>query len=263
MNKLIITTTIATLYASTTLAGSVVNVVSAEPVVAAQAPTATDWNGFYVGGLASSASGEQLDDIDFDVDYISVTLIDDIDWENYLDGSMYGAFAGVNFQNGSIVYGVEAAYSMGSVGFSVDAFDGVIASTIVDAGEFDLQSVNELGGEFTNFIDLKARAGVAAGNALIYGFAGWSLGEYQYAVVGGSTETLAVSTSGMNYGGGVDMMVTDNFLVGLEVMVREQAANVGEGTLQIGVGPGSGPNNYTWGMSTSIQEVSLRAGWKF
>ena len=252
MDKLLITTVIATLYASTTLAGSVAYVAPAAPVVVAPAPAGTDWGGFYIGGLAGMASGTQLDEFDF-------SSGSSFDWENDIDGTMYGAFAGVNFQSGSIVYGVEAAYSMGSVGFYDDdpSFSGSVERAIDDAGDFSSSEVDEFGGEFNSFIDLKARVGFAAGKALIYGFAGWSFGEYEYSgVFDGSSETFAISTGGMNYGAGIDMLVTDNFFMGLEVIFREQAANVGAGSIPAG-------GEYTWDMSATIQEVELRGGWKF
>lgn len=257
MNKLITTTVIATLYASTTLAGS------AEyeaPANIALAPAATDWSGFYAGGLAGVASGTQTDHFEFDWDTGGNT---EYDWENDIEGNMYGAFAGVNFQSGAMVFGVEAAYSMGSVGYYDDdvsypsySVAGVIRDTMDDSSG---SWASEFGGEFTSFIDLKARLGFAAGDALIYGFSGWSFGEYEYeALFGrGPASFLAISTSGMNYGAGVDYLVTDNFFMGLEVIFREQAASVVEGTSICC------DADYTWDMSATIQEVELRGGWKF
>jgi len=257
MDKLILTTAIAALYASTTIAGSVAILAPAEPVVVAPVPVATDWAGFYAGGLAGTGGGTQIDDFDFDFD--SGSAVSDFDWENDLDGSMYGAFTGINFQSGSIVYGVEAAYSLGSIGFYDDdpSFPNGVEDAIEDAADFDSNDVDEFGGEFSSFIDLKARVGFAAGRALIYSFAGWSFGEYQYdGIIDGDPETVGVSTDGMNYGAGIDMLVTDNFFMGLEYIIREQAANVGSGNVCCS-------GDYTWDMSATIQEVQLRAGWQF
>ena len=192
MKKLLIATALASGFASTALAGAVEYVAPVEPVVIAAAPVITDWSGPYVGVLA--AMGTATQDYTYDGDGIETG--------EDLEGNMFGAFAGYNIQNNGFVFGVEGAYSMGSIGRS-DSGDG-----------------GEWGEELTSVIDLKARAGVAAGDALIYGFAGWSMGQFRmYDTFVPEDETFSVD--GWNYGVGIDLFVTDSVFVGAEYIVRD------------------------------------------
>jgi opacity protein-like surface antigen len=130
-----------------------------------------------------------------------------------LEGTMYGAFAGYNVQRDSYVFGVEGAYSTGSF----------VEPTVITTTQ--LRSVPEL----TNVIDLKARAGIVAGDALIYGFAGWSMGDYH---LWGDTHAV----SGMNYGVGADFLITDSIFVGADYILRDLSGATGpDETVTLGV----------------------------
>ena len=79
-------------------------------------------------------------------------------------------------------------------------------------------------------------------NVLVYGFAGYTVSEFEFA--GGSSHGV----DGMNYGAGVDLMVGEHMFVGAEYIARNLSGEV-DGGPQI--------------QTTNIQAVQLRAGWKF
>ncbi len=182
-------------------------------VFAAPAVQAADWTGAYVGGLASPSNSG-------DVFYYNLGVEYDGPWA--LEGTQYGAFAGYNTQVGTYIVGGEIAYSSGSIFMT-----------------------NYPADEFTDFIDLKARAGVAFDSALAYGFVGYSIGSW---VDGGFGDTM--SSSGMNYGAGLDFLVTDQVFVGAEFIFRDLLSD-----------PYPSSSNTTSGVG--LQSIAIRAGMKF
>lgn len=144
------------------------------------------WGGFYAGGIASWDTGEQ--------NYYSGGAFSNGPWG--LDGALYGAFAGYNFQSGSMVYGAEAAYTIGEI-------TSDIPSTF--------------GADYSSMLDVKARAGYTIGDALVYGVVGGSMGTWDDRT--GPPETA--STTGLNYGLGVDYKISDSMFLGAEYLVRD------------------------------------------
>jgi opacity protein-like surface antigen len=203
-----IATAIATSLATGALAGAADVVVAAEPEVLETAAPATDWNGFYAGGMATSDGG--------DFDYF---LNGTYDTTFAMEGDMYGVFAGYNVQRGAMVYGGEIAYSTGSVfltGFPTY--------------------------EFSSMVDVKARVGYAAGNALMYAVVGGSFGPWD----NGFDSNYAMS--GINFGAGVDLLVTDSIFIGGEYLMRSLTGDAGNGV-----------NSY----EANMQSIQIRAGTKF
>ncbi len=144
------------------------------------------WEGFYAGGLVALETGEQ--------NYYSGGAFSNGPWG--LDGTSFGAFAGYNFQSGDFVYGAEAAYSLGDIASDVPS---------------------TFGANYAGFLDVKARAGYAIGDALIYGVVGGTLGQWEDRT--GPPDTA--NATGMNYGLGVDYMVNDTLFVGAEYLIRD------------------------------------------
>ena len=206
MKTVLLTTAIATCLASTAFAGALEFTPVVEPEMAA--PAITDWSGPYVGVLFATGSATQ----DFVYDFGEGTET----WTGAdLEGTMYGAFAGYNVQRGSYVFGIEGAYSTGSFSW------------------FDDPVEPEWGQELTNVIDIKARAGFAAGDALVYGFAGWSMADYIWFDNG---INVIYPVNGMNYGAGVDFLITDSIFVGADYIVRDlSGATFPNETVDLGV----------------------------
>ena len=147
---------------------------------------ATDWGGFYIGGIASFDYGttQQLAD---GVPYASADL----------EGSMYGGFVGFNIQRGSIVFGVEAAYSDGAIALSPGVF------------------------ELTDVIDVKGRVGFATGPVFVYAVAGASSGIWLHSTDGPAPVT------GVAYGAGIEYLVAPRIFIGAEYLLRDLVGDYG------------------------------------
>ena len=151
-------------------------------ICTANAATAADWSGFHAGIFASRDAGNG----DYFVSGVpqgsNLALV----------GKIYGAFAGYNFQMGSLVYGGEIAYSSGSTGLTIAPEQ-----------------------EMTSFWDGKARVGYAFDSAMVYGVIGGAFGVYERAGI----EQL--DTNSFSYGVGIDTMLTDKIFIGVEYLYRD------------------------------------------
>ncbi len=103
------------------------------------------------------------------------------------DGVLGGVHAGYNYDLGNWVVGAELDYNFANL--ELDGSD---------------DTIDQIG-------RLKAKAGYEIGQALLYGTAG---GAYAEADVGGST----LSDFGWVAGAGVDYMVSDNIIAGVEYL---------------------------------------------
>ena len=183
-------------------------------VAGSNSVAAQDWSGFYVGVSANSNSGTSP----------AQPYVYD---EGYQLGSdtTGGAFAGYRWNaSDSVVMGFEIAMQ-GTI--TVDA----------PASQAPIDDYS-----FENLVDAKLSVGTSVGKALIYGFAGMSSGILD------SSGDDAYSASGMNYGVGVDYMVSDKFTVGVEFISRNMT----------GYTSGGNPDNLK-----NADTVSLRASFKF
>jgi len=150
MKQFLTTTAVASLMASSALAGAVVY---EAPEAVPMAAEITDWGGAYAGvtgSFVTSGTGTYLYPDPGDIYDFS--------------GSAYGVFGGYNLQRGNLVYGGEIAAQFGTV-------------------ELD----NAVNSNFSNLIDAKARVGYALGGALVYGFAGFSTGAWDNLNSAGTT----------------------------------------------------------------------------
>ena len=171
-----------------------------------------DWTGFYVGGSYSDTSDE--DDLSN-----GGAFAYSLDY----DGSGLGLFAGYNMQRGNLVYGAELAATPYTTGNPADHT-----------------------GTRNHYFDFKGRLGYSAGSALIYGVLGYST-----ATTVESPGNVDIDTNGINYGVGVDYMVSDRFFMGVELLQRNL-----DGDYTTSGFPG-------WTFDGRSQSVSLRGGFKF
>ncbi len=153
-------------------------------------PVEEPFEGFYVGleyGHGTGSADEQA---------IGAPLRT-IDY----DGEAYGAFAGYNFQNGSIVYGGEIRYLHLT-------FEDALATFTVDS-----------------VVDVRARVGFAPSDQfLIYAAAGYSMAQ--------ATSGVSFDMTGFNYGVGAEYNVTDSFFVGADYTARQLEGDHGAFTVE-------------------------------
>ena len=136
--------------------------------------------------------------------------------DNDINGVFPSVFGGYNISFGSIIAGAEVnAFGAGAINTTGGSYDTAIRS----------------------MIDLKGRAGTTFGDALVYASVGYSFGT-------STNERGSQPFDGMNYGVGVDYMISDNFFVGAEYVRRVIT-----------------DDNYF--DAAPLSSVSIRAGYKF
>lgn len=183
-----------------------------EPAMTAPATTHTDWSGAYVGGVIGFDSGTYGYSTDGPYGYAPDTS--------------YGVFAGYNVQKGPFVFGAELAFQNTELGPEIT----LIATPL----------------EY--FVDVKARAGYAFDNVMLYGVIGNSWSKWK-------TRRFPISPydtydiSGMNYGVGVDVLITDNMFAGVEYLVRDMSGQRSDGSGVTG--------------TSHVESAQLRVGWRF
>lgn len=176
-----------------------------EPPIDVSVDPVFDWRGSYIGLDAGSQSGTMTYTPGF-----TVALI---------PGAAYGIFGGHNWQNGNLVYGLE--FRLGS-------------TRAVPTGGTPAEG-------FVYLADMKGRVGIAMDKALIYGFAGPSIGRYRLSA------STAWNLSGYNFGAGVDFAVSDNVVVGMEYLVRRTTGSPFPGLVQ----------------TNNTRTILARVGWSF
>ncbi|WP_457647833.1 outer membrane protein [Profundibacter sp.] len=180
---------LSTISASALYAGSATSPVA--PEATATAPAATDWSGFYVGGMLAFETGDMTQQI----------IPFGVPQKYTLDSDKYGGFAGYNFQRGAMVYGGEIAYSTGDL--NLTPLVGIVPFQQTE-----------------NFLDAKARIGYAFKNVLVYGVAGGTWGEFY-------DNSGRAELSGFNYGAGAQMQFRNGMFVGLEYLIRDVSGTSG------------------------------------
>lgn len=173
---------------------------------------AADWNGMYAGMAAASATA--------DADFFLNDVQNNGPWESA--GSIYGGFAGYNIQSGNFVYGGEVSFMKGELLAPDDSF-------------------------YDNLLDVKARAGYAAGSALVYGAVGYSSFDISELYAAPESDPL----TGFGYGVGIDMMVSETVFAGVEFFTRAI-----DGDLTYPVDP-------NWSVLGNATTITARIGMNF
>ncbi len=167
---------------------------------AARAEDTFSWSGFYIGGVA----GYNWND-DLTSEYITATgAARGITFPYDPDGMSGGVKAGMNFQNGSFVYGLEGDFELTNIkGTFIDRIENIGRGD----DKYDWQA------------SLRARMGVAMDRFMVYGTGGLAVARIQntYTLVPfGISETFEKTHTGWTAGGGVDYAITDNLIAGVE-----------------------------------------------
>lgn len=168
------------------------------PPVEELRPATYDWTGFNVGLFVAANA------VDGHYDATPLCPVGGcviIDPEMSGIGYSAGARAGFDYQMGDIVLGVIGDWALG----------GKIADND-DPSEATYLNMNQMG-------TLRARAGWAMDNTLIYASAGVAVAEMEFGGLvgpGGVDDSESDWTAGLAVGGGIEHAVTDNLAVGME-----------------------------------------------
>jgi outer membrane immunogenic protein len=200
-----------------------------EPVF--YAPATPVWAGLYVGGSAGFGVGDTTGQIEFDGkdgrddklpravapdqdlkrsggygldDYLKALLSSAYD----VDGAIYGAHIGYNWQRSNLVYGVE----LGLNGSDIDGADRCFSSLLV---------VADCERSLDWYATAVARLGYASGNTLFYGFGGVAWGEVSTnvkvsTIFGGLNLSGEETHVGWTAGLGIEHAFTDRFSARVE-----------------------------------------------
>lgn len=157
------------------------------------------WAGLYIGGSAGFGTGDTETTIEgeslFDYD---------------VNGAIFGAHVGYNFQRGNVVFGVEAGIN----GTDMDGADQILGPVLSSERELDW------------YATAVARLGYASGKTLFYGFGGVAWADVT-TKAGLLFETAESEDShvGWTAGLGIEHALSDNF----SVRVEYSHVDLGEG----------------------------------
>jgi opacity protein-like surface antigen len=194
--------------AQVAVAGGPIAVADDPAPAAMPAPAAaTDWSGFYGGLSFGKSSGDQE--------------LTGVPGSAPLDrGTVTALYFGYLRQNNTLVYGAEIAVNR-LEGANLLGFD----CCEVDKGT-----------------DVKARVGVAANRALVYGVLGYTFGSFTQGPDNWKPE-------GPSYGIGVDYLATERVMIGMEYLTRDMT--------------GDNPSGASQQNFIDLETLSLRVGFKF
>jgi outer membrane immunogenic protein len=199
---------------------------------AAQTPM-WNWTGFYAGVTAGG---------------VNLKIGNIIRSDGQVTGKMdswngiFGGTVGINWQNGSVVYGVEGDLSGSQVNAKViNHFPTCTGSGIGTCG------VQE-----TSLGTVRARAGyLVTPTTLVYATGGWAFGHLNsyLAIPGGVNANTGANKSGWTAGGGFEMMLAPNWAVKLEYLYVSLAS-----------APGFSIPGTAWAPQGETKEQVIRVG---
>ena len=157
-------------------------------------PASFDWSGPYVGvfGAAVAVDGT-YDGICSNGGLACAPVPDITDFEHSGIGYAYGILGGWNYQMDSFVFGIEGDW----------AFGGTVATNDAPTVDTDLS--------FNNIATLRARAGFALDNTLLYVTGGLAAVDMEFGAVISGPASDSKWVYGWTAGGGLEHAFTPNF----------------------------------------------------
>jgi outer membrane immunogenic protein len=217
------------------------------PVKAPMIAPIYDWSGFYAGiNLGYGSADSHWSNT---ASTPATTFYDAVPgngFSNLSNGAIGGVQLGYNFQNGPLVYGVEAM-------FDGSTLKGSYTSTF-GAGDDQFESKIKALFSFTG------RVGYAWQNVLIYGKAGLAIGNVSLSVsdtVGPFTGAGSDShwVVGPTVGGGVEYGLTPRLSLALEY----DYTHLNSASYELGGGVGT----YKWDVEQDMHVVTARLNYRF
>ena len=169
---------------------------------------AQSWTGPYIGAHIGYASGSSEADGSLSGNWTTEPAALQTEVANYIDadldpnGVMYGLQAGYDYQTpGNFVVGIEGDFSI------LDADDDRDSPLTATAAfpSLSYAASNEI--DVKSMFSLRAKAGFAFGNSLLFADAGWAWVKSRYSA--------ALSSNGGYNKAGSESDTTDGFIVGL------------------------------------------------
>ncbi|WP_040671506.1 outer membrane protein [Rhodobacter ferrooxidans] len=175
--------------------------------------------------------------------YVQTVQQPTADWSGFYAGLGYGVSSGdIDFTNPDVANKLDDGHAASAfVGYLVQRDALVYGAELAYTG-LDKNTVTGFADEIDQTIDLKGKVGYAANRALFYGVLGYSVASFDTA--GGSWDP-----AGVNYGLGMDYLVTDRMTVGLEYLARDLT--------------GDNPDGLGQQAKIDLDTVSLRVGFQF
>jgi len=158
------------------------------------------------------------------------------------NGGVGGGTAGVNWQTGSFVFGVEGDWDYSAINTGTTLTICNVTGTCQTGNNW--------------LATLRGRAGYAADRVLFYGTAGGAFANMQ-TVVGGVTNTH--DQAGWTAGAGIEWAFADNWTAKVEYLF----VDIGSGTVNCSAGPCVSAYGAPIPVSVSLTENLIRAGVNF
>ncbi len=163
-----------------------------------------DWTGAYVGAQGGYGwSSADVSNMEFEGAPSGIPAFD-----VGLDGAMGGLTAGLNYQTGRVVFGLESDISLTWVSGSDDTYEGSPGFT----SEADLHWLSTL----------RARAGIAMDRILVYATGGLAIGSVEgtihddYGLAGIITTHDTTTHLGWTMGAGAEYVISDQLTLKAE-----------------------------------------------
>lgn len=209
--------------------------VKARPAVPAASPM---WSGFYIGGHAGSAEA--------DVTWREVSFIADQSFVFSPDRFVGGLHAGINYQTGPWVVGVEVSWTGGRLSQKV----------------LDTSGLVELTTQIDGIVTVVGRVGLASDRWLAYVTGGYAsanlkVNERLTGCCLPGAFASDESENGPSIGGGIEYLLPNNFIIGVDY----KYIDLGK-TTRAGVTEQLIPVSFN-NIDSSIQMITGRLSYKF
>lgn len=167
------------------------------------------------------------------------------------DGLSWGVHAGFDVQMGSLVVGVVGEYGRATLSDSVTAYSTTPASYTLTR-------------RLRDNAGLRARAGVALGNTLVYGTGGGAWGKIRRSFTTSNTANAFTTNGndnawGWKAGGGIEQLIAPNFSIGAQYLYT----SLKESDYVVGVSRGTAPATNPFLLVNSAGTDMRRSGTNF
>lgn len=200
MNKILILAAAITASSSAAFAGGTAAPETEAAVAASVAPAeAHDWSGFYAGASVGQNNGAD----DWAGEYfLGGSPVGSSSGSFDAEGSTAGLQAGANMQFDNIVVGIEGDLSWGDISGEGAAIDPLNPNPTVPSVSFDRMG------------SVRGRVGVAMGQVLLYGTAGWAAASGSMGLTNldgaGDDRTADISANGWTAGVGAEVALSEH-----------------------------------------------------